>query len=69
MDVYRGFCQQIDDGVYDDGQGLQRSGLQRLIMATDPHVISGGLTTEEQHHLELRLLERGREQYEERQTG
>jgi hypothetical protein len=58
MIKYDSFCHDIDNGLFDEPQGAEWVGPQRLITATDPFVIDGQLTKKQQKQLFWRLHER-----------
>jgi hypothetical protein len=68
MYLYNSFCDAIDNGIYDEVEGAERTGLQRLNIAIEPFIVDGRITTEQQEQLHLRLLERGRRILEQRKN-
>ncbi len=58
MNMFAAFCRAIDDGLFDEVEGAEKNGTQRLIAAVDPFVGEGSLTSEQQQELLARLDDR-----------
>ncbi len=58
MNMYAAFCRGIDDGLFDEVEGAEKSGSQRLLIATEAFVAEGSITKREQQELVERLDQR-----------
>ena len=64
MDMFRTFCKQIDNGIFDEVEGATFSGSQRLRICTQPFVVhtkiapEGKITKEQQKELIQKLNQR-----------
>lgn len=58
MNMFASFCRAIDDGLFDEVEGAEKNGAQRLIAASDPFVGEASLTEEQQRELLERLDDR-----------
>ena len=58
MNMFAAFCRAIDDGLFDEVEGAEKSGTERLVTACNPFLNGGGLSKEQQQKLIERLEER-----------
>ncbi len=58
MNMFAAFCRAIDDGLFDEVDGAEKSGAERLATASDPFVSKGGISEEQKQKLLERLEER-----------
>ncbi len=58
MNMFAAFSRAIDDGLFDEVEGADKNGAQRLVVATDPFVAEGAITDEQLQTLLRRLDER-----------
>lgn len=61
MNMFAAFCRAIDDGLFDEVDGADHNGEQRLEIATDPFVNEGTLTPDQVVKLAERLDQRKQE--------
>ena len=58
MNMFAAFCRAIDDGLFDEVEGAERDGEQRLEIAAEPFTIEDAISKEQQKKLSERLEER-----------
>lgn len=58
MNMFAAFCRAIDDGLFDEVEGAEKSGAERLVTASDPFIGGAGISKEQQQKLLQRLEER-----------
>jgi hypothetical protein len=58
MNMFAAFGRAIDDGLFDEVEGADKNGAQRLTAASDPFVREGAISKEQQEKLLQRLAER-----------
>jgi hypothetical protein len=61
MNMFAAFCRAIDDGLFDEVEGAEKNGEQRLKIATEPFLSEGAISKEEHQKLSERLDERRQE--------
>lgn len=58
MNMFAAFCRAIDDGLFDEVEGADKNGGERLTVAAEPFLTEGTITEEQKQKLLQRLDER-----------
>ncbi len=58
MNMFAAFCRAIDDGLFDEVEGAEKNGTERLTVAADPFLVEGTITEEQKQKLLQRLDQR-----------
>ncbi len=58
MNMFAAFCRAIDDGLFDEVEGAEQNGTERLTVAAQPFLTEGTITDEQKQKLLQRLDER-----------